>query len=100
MNFEVTAWCSGEETSHSPVRLESMSPGSLTMWPLVDGLAGRNVSAVRVMENVWHVTFHVGHIEIEGVESNNGTLVQSRWEAVPLGRTPQEDALLREVFGE
>jgi len=84
---------------YNPVVLQTMSPGSLSMWPA--DYEGENVHAIHVMENVWHVFFAPGEIEVEGMECReDGTLVHSRWEASPVGPTPKQEALLRQVFGE
>lgn len=81
------------------VELETRSPGSLSMFGprLPDG----SLPYIHVMENVWHVTFNLGYLEIEGTEVRpDGVVVQSRWEATPAGASPEDEALLRRVFGE
>lgn len=81
------------------VLLETRSPGSISMFG--PKLPSGDTPSLHVMENVWHVYFGVGSLEIEGVETRpDGVMVQSRWEATPTGPTPEDEALLREVFGE
>jgi hypothetical protein len=72
-----------------PVRLETMSPGSLSLWGATheDG----SYRALHVMDNVWHVLFVDGGIEVEGVERRaDGVTLWARWECTPA--SPQESA--------
>lgn len=81
------------------VLLETRSPGSISMFgpKLPDG----STPSIHVMENVWHVYFSTSSLEIEGVERrDDGVVIHSRWEATPSGPTPEDEALMREVFGE
>lgn len=83
------------QSAYVGVLMETRSPGSISMT------ADDIPRSLHVMENVWHVFFQLGGIEIEGMERrDDGVMVHSRWECEPSGPTAKDEEVLAWLDGQ